>query len=209
MKKLNIYLQDIEKVWFTSDPHFGHANIMKFCDRPFESVKDMDEALIHNWNECVTDNDIVFMLGDFCWNKTPGNIMKILNQLNGKRIYIIPGNHDNPDIFKNIDADWSELSRYELLSDIVHVYIRCNGGDQKPLELILSHYPLMTWSGRNRRSINLHGHVHSKPGQSDESFDGNLPYWKGYQLDVGVDSHNYKPIDLQQVLVELEKQKEP
>ena len=81
MEKLNIYLQDVGKIWFTSDPHFSHANIMRFCDRPFESVKDMDEALIRNWNECVTDNDIAFILGDFCWNKTPGNIMKILNQL--------------------------------------------------------------------------------------------------------------------------------
>lgn len=204
MDKLNLYLEDGGKIWFTSDPHFGHANIIKFCERPFGSIKDMDETLIRNWNECVTDDDIVFILGDFCWNHTPGNLMKILKQLNGKHIYIIPGNHDKPEAFAHIDGPWEDLSRFSLRDDLVHVYIRCKKGDKKPLELILSHYPLMTWSGRDRGCINLHGHVHSRP--NDRGYDANLRYWDN-QLDVGVDARDYRPVSLEEVLNILENKK--
>lgn len=83
---------DGDKVFFTSDTHFNHANIIDFCKRPFGSVEEMNEALIANWNRVVSKDDIIFHLGDFCfggsevWNS-------ILDRLNGK-IYLILGNHD-------------------------------------------------------------------------------------------------------------------
>lgn len=60
------YKFDGAKVFFTSDTHFTHANIIRFCSRPFKNVEEMDETMIANWNRVVGENDIVFHLGDFC-----------------------------------------------------------------------------------------------------------------------------------------------
>ena len=85
--------------FFTSDTHFGHKNIIDFCERPFKNLKEMDETLIRNWNSVVKENDIVFHLGDYGWsNKT-----KIyLNRLNGT-IIKIKGNHDSKSYSPIID----------------------------------------------------------------------------------------------------------
>ena len=89
--KMN-YKFDGSKVYFTSDTHFYHSNIIGFCKRPFKNVEDMNETLIENWNRVVGQDDIVFHLGDFCLGGSH-EWTKILNRLNGK-IYLILGNHD-------------------------------------------------------------------------------------------------------------------
>lgn len=87
---------DPEHTFFTSDTHFGHANIINLCRRPFRDVNHMNDMLVENWNNVVTDDDTVFHLGDFAlggsdvWNK-------VLSRLNGK-IYLILGNHDHKNI---------------------------------------------------------------------------------------------------------------
>lgn len=81
-----------ENLFFTSDTHFFHEGIIKFCNRPFESVEEMNETLIRNWNETVPEDGTVFHLGDFAfggWREW----MSAYNRLNGK-IYLILGNHD-------------------------------------------------------------------------------------------------------------------
>lgn len=78
-------------IWFTSDMHFGHRNIMKFCNRPFNSVEEMDEALINNWNAVVEESDIVFNLGDFAYASN-SRWKEILERLKGTH-YLILGNH--------------------------------------------------------------------------------------------------------------------
>ena len=79
-------------IWFTSDTHFNHNNIIRFCNRPWNTVEEMDKALIENWNSVVKPDDIVFHLGDFAF--APNSKWKTLLQaLNGK-IYLIVGNHD-------------------------------------------------------------------------------------------------------------------
>lgn len=81
-----------EDVWFTSDTHFWHENIIRFCNRPFSSIQEMNEELIRRWNETVPEEGVVFHLGDFAfggakeWNE-------VMFRLNGK-IYLILGNHD-------------------------------------------------------------------------------------------------------------------
>jgi calcineurin-like phosphoesterase family protein len=77
--------------FFTSDSHFGHANIIKHCNRPFDDVKSMDEALIKNWNAVVGPDDEVWHLGDVCLDYKLA--FKYVSQLNGKKILIL-GNHD-------------------------------------------------------------------------------------------------------------------
>ena len=80
-----------QKVFFTSDLHFGHQNILKFCNRPWETTEEMDKALIENWNSVVGKDDIVFDLGDFAFAPN-WRWKEILSQLNGKH-YLILGNH--------------------------------------------------------------------------------------------------------------------
>ena len=96
---------DGSKVFFTSDTHFYHGNIIRFCNRPFKDVETMNETIISNWNNTVGQDDIVFHLGDFCLGGS-AEWTRILNRLNG-RIYLIMGNHD----LKNIRQGY--IDRFE------------------------------------------------------------------------------------------------
>ena len=93
LSKTKFSKEEAEHLFFTSDSHFNHENIIRFCKRPFKDTKEMDEALINNWNNVVGQDDTVFHLGDFAfggselWNG-------VLNQLNGHKILIV-GNHDD------------------------------------------------------------------------------------------------------------------
>ena len=88
MKEI-LTIQDSNKVFFTSDFHANHANIIKYCNRPWNTKEEMTEALIENWNSVVKPDDIVFNLGDFMWASSWN---PILEKLNG-HIYLIWGNH--------------------------------------------------------------------------------------------------------------------
>ena len=79
-------------IWFTSDLHFGHRNIIKYCNRLWNTVEEMDEALIHNWNSVVGKNDIGVDLGDFAFASNQ-RWRELVSRLNGKH-YLILGNHD-------------------------------------------------------------------------------------------------------------------
>jgi calcineurin-like phosphoesterase family protein len=129
----------MSNVFLISDTHFGHTNIIKYCDRPFASADDMDEALVENWNATVGPYDKVYHLGDVAMSHKK---LPILERLNGTKI-LIKGNHDifalkyYTPYFKDIRAT------HEL------------GG------LILSHIPLHESESR-RFSGNVHGHLHEK-----------------------------------------------
>ena len=79
-------------IFFTADLHFGHANIIRHCNRPFASVDEMDAVLIHNWNAAVGLKDEVYILGDFTM-RSAVEAHKYLVRLNGRK-YFICGNHD-------------------------------------------------------------------------------------------------------------------
>lgn len=83
------------KYWFTADTHFGHSNIIKYCNRPFQTIEEHDSYLIRIWNSRVKPEDVVFHLGDFCFKKLKGKTAQFyLDQLNGK-IIVVKGNHDS------------------------------------------------------------------------------------------------------------------
>ncbi len=205
MDKIHLYLENGAKCWFTSDQHFNHTNVMRFCGRPWNDVREMNQALIDKWNDVVTDNDIVFILGDFCWDKDNMVFVKnIINQLTAGQIFVVPGNHDSTHCLSRI----KDL-RFQMTSDIVSLFI--SGIDEdKPTrqhEVVLSHFPLATWSHWYRGVPNLHGHIHSGPrcrGEvdipgADLVLKNNLTY------DVGVDNNNYKPIEIRDILTKLNK----
>ena len=189
MKKLHIQLEKDQKVWFTSDLHFGHRNVIRFCNRPFANEKEMGEKLIENWNSVVGDNDIVFVLGDTFWFNDSRGIKKVLSQLKGKTIYMIPGNHDDFDHYHRVDD-----SRIVLCPDIVVLWLQEYGSSKKK-EICMQHCPMSTWPHRENGAWHLFGHIHSQPGRT-EGVDQDLDlHWN--QHDVGCDYWGYRPVDFE------------
>ena len=81
MQKINIILAPDQHIYFTSDMHFGHRNVIRFCNRPFADEKEMAQGLIKNWNDKVKSNDFVFSLGDFSWFTGRHQVKKLVEQL--------------------------------------------------------------------------------------------------------------------------------
>lgn len=181
---------DAEHTFFTSDTHFGHANIINLCHRPFKDVGHMTEALVKNWNDVITDEDTVFHLGDFAlggsevWNS-------VLSRLNGK-IYLILGNHDR----KNIRAGY--LGKFVNVLPQMQIEI----GKQS---IYLNHYPFLCYGGAYRNVWQLFGHVHSGPDCTGLDA-ARMCHLFPMQYDVGVDNNNYTPVSYKQVEVIINKQ---
>lgn len=182
------------KYFFTSDTHFNHANIIKYCNRPFVSVNEMNEQLINNWNSVVGNDDVVYHLGDigFFNSNTPEQytLKSIIQKLNG-RIYLIMGNHD----------DWNLINKnaklFAGITNAGHVYIN-------NIKVYLNHFPYLCFDGSNRGAIQMFGHVHSGPGQEGGFDIERLQYlYKNNQYDVGVDNNNYKPVEFNEILQKL------
>jgi len=186
------YKIDGAKVYFTSDTHFNHANIIGFCSRPFKNVNEMNEALIANWNRVVGADDIVFHLGDFCLGGS-AEWTNVLNRLNGK-IYLIVGNHD----MKNLRQSYYD--RFEEIVMQKHIEI----GNQK---IYLNHCPFLCYGGAYKDTWQLFGHVHtSKNNTGKDASRLNMLF--PTQYDVGVDNNNFTPVSFDQVKAIIQKQVE-
>ncbi len=204
MDRIHVHLNPLDKCWFTSDQHFNHINVMNFCNRPWNDVRDMNQALTDNWNEVVGYKDVVFILGDFYWAKDPWAVKKKIDELKAGHIFIVPGNHDTVEQFSKINKN-----KASVISDTAMVFI--SGIDEnkpsKEYEIMVSHFPLATWPHFQRGTINLHGHIHSGPRTRSEvdkpGFD--LVLKKDLTYDVGVDNNNYYPIEIRTILNKLGK----
>ena len=182
-----------EHTFFTSDTHFNHANIIKFCNRPFKDVEQMNDVMIANWNSVIGKDDTVFHLGDFCLGGA-AEWTKILDRLNGK-IYLIMGNHD----LKNIRQGF--ISRFEHVA----MQMRIEIGKKR---IYLCHYPFLCFEGSYKDDVwHLFGHVHTR--RSNSGIDaGRLQYLYPTQYDVGVDNNNFTPVSFGQVKRIIDKQVE-
>lgn len=144
-------------IYFTSDLHFGHKNILQFQkNRKFESIEEMDKTLIKNWNNKVKDNDEIYILGDFTLKKDEEYILNILNQLNGKK-YLIKGNHDYW-VKKEILS-----SEFEWIKD----YYELKYNKEK---FILCHYPFIDWNG-SRNNSSYHINIYFKYVDYNNTFN--------------------------------------
>lgn len=178
-------------VYFTSDQHWGHANIIKFCKRPFESVEEMDREMVERWNAVVDHNDTVYHLGDW----TLGNFADfghVFKQLKG-HVYTILGGHDYR-WWSKLDKSPENLSGHRLqvlipnttLASVTvqHPALHTSNGY---LPIVLCHYAMRSWDRSHYGSWHLFGHHHG----SLQSF--------GYSFDVGVDCWEFYPVSLDQV----------
>lgn len=177
----------MRNIWFTSDTHFGHGNIIKYTNRPFKSCKEHDSTLVENWNSVVQPEDTIYHLGDFGFG-SPGFLNSILKQLNGN-IHIVWGNHDKTT--KRLKESFASYQDY----------LRLKFQDSEidgTAYIILSHYAFEVWDKKHFGSIHLHGHSH-----------GTLSP-RGARLDVGIDSINslgfgYRPISYNEIKIYFTK----
>lgn len=196
MQKINITLAPDQHIYLTSDMHFGHRNVIRFCERPFADEKEMTRSLIKNWNDVVKPNDFIFSLGDFSWWTGRHECKKLVEQLNGRK-YLIPGNHCKEGMYELVDdPDFHECS------DIVVLYVRGQEGDlrfkdAKVYEIVLCHYPLGCWSHSDYTNCyQFFGHIHSRAGMPLTEFGNLINIKAGKQMDVGTDRWGYAPVDL-------------
>jgi len=188
------------KIFFTSDLHFSHKNVIEYCNRPWLDTYQMNESIVEYWNKTVSTNDSIYILGDFSLN--PGTVDKYLPRLNGHKILII-GNHDTP--FKNwkngvyyashahnryTKAGFKEITPIKYLTLFKpNKYFGWLGVGKK-YNVTLSHFPYrhnhmderyMSYRLIDNGGWLLHGHLHAKyiklNKQIDVGFDGNLKFY--------------------------------
>lgn len=172
MSKLTIH--DPSKLFFTADTHFGHNNVIKYCNRPYKDIKEMCEKIILKWNEVVSPLDTVVHLGDFSF-ANPVLSRRISEALNGY-IILVRGNHDSDKI---IDA-----CGFSDVVDFLELKIKDGDIIQK---ISCMHYPMAIWPSSHYGAWHLHGHSHGAYTIPDRKI-----------LDVGWDVHN-RPISYQEV----------
>lgn len=182
--------------FYTSDCHFGHTNIIKFASRPFDSVPHMNESLIANWNETVTPDDTVMVLGDFVMGKKD-ETLPLVERLNGT-IYLVPGNHDRVHPMDKQCAKWTPI--YEAVG--INIVTPEVSVLDDPF-VTLCHFPFDGDSHhedrytelrpRDEGQILFHGHVHEE--------------WqvRGRQINVGCDVWDFRPVTREQLLHAYER----
>lgn len=132
--------------YYISDLHFCHTNILKFDNRPFQTLEEMHETIIANWNSRVSKTDTIYILGDFCWGKEEEWI-PLLKKLYGHKV-LIKGNHDLKNMSATLKKHFQSIADYKEITD--------NG-----CRVIMSHYPIIMYRGAyNEKIYMLYGHVH-------------------------------------------------
>lgn len=183
-------------VAFTADTHFGHSNVIKYCNRPWANSGEMDDALIANWNSVCTPQTTVYHLGDFAFGR-PEYVANIISRLNFGHLYVIKGNHDKTFCEwhrrERIKNNGKDPFRVTLFNSYIETKI-------EGIDFTLCHYAMRIWNKCHHNALHLYGHSHGSLPDD--------PYSKSF--DIGVDCHDYKPLTLQQVLSIMDtKQQRP
>jgi len=186
----------MSNVWFTADTHFGHANIIKYCQRPFlseteelaaiedpegnwrispETVRRHDRSLLNAINAVVQRNDTLWIIGDFCWGKME-EARPYRDAIQCKDVRLVWGNHDHRSI--------EPLFRTSIEQGMITV---------EGQAIWLNHYPMRSWNKNFHGSWHLYGHVHGRLQTEDDENRWNLT------RDVGVDVCDYRPISFSEV----------
>ena len=185
---------DKDKLFFTSDTHFFHNNIIKYCDRPYATRNDMNEDLIKRWNSVVPKDGIVFHLGDVSLTANLDHLNDILHRLNGRK-YLIVGNHENDALSKPyIKEHWVSIC------DIAEIHVKDEEITDGKQHIVMCHYPMIVWNGSHKGLWQLFGHVHG--GLSNKG----VIQHPVTSMDVGVDCHDFTPLSYQQVKEQITKQ---
>ena len=167
-------------VFFTSDQHFGHFNIIRLCSRPFGTVEEMDEALLSKWNGKVKADDTVYILGDLFFRAA--KVEPILKTLNGRK-HLIVGNHDHT-WMKRVEAS-DYFASVQTLKEV----------EVDGRVLTLCHYPMLSYP-QARRGYMVYGHIHNNVRDD---------YWpliarRSRMLNAGADVNNFEPVSFDELV---------
>ncbi len=181
------YCADMAR-WYTSDHHFGHRNIIGYCDRPFAGTDEMNAAMVERWNDLVGDDDEVWVIGDIALRDLQTMLVEHVARLRGRKI-LVPGNHDRC---------WAGRGKHDRSRG---VYLELGGFERivdapKPARIgrkkvRISHFPYLLDESYDLKYLDhrprddgswlLHGHIHEKWRQ------------RGRQINVGVDAWDFRP----------------
>ncbi len=167
-------------MYFIADTHFGHERVIKMCNRPFETIEEMNEKIIENWNSRVTGRDTVYVVGDMFFRCADPEA--ILKRLYGMKRLIV-GNHDSS-WMKKVDVGkyFKSVNLMEITSDGSHAVTLC-------------HYPLLSWK-HAVKSYMIHGHIHANT---------DMDFWpmllaRDNVLNAGVDLNGFQPVSLEELI---------
>lgn len=163
-------------LYFISDTHFSHENIIKYCDRPFRDKTNMNIQLMKNWNDVVGENDTVLHLGDFSLSLPPKNFDMIYNNLNGKMV-ILKGNHDNH--FKRF-FDKEKHDRWKLVEKTRFSM------EIKGYKIVFSHRPVKNENILTQYDYNFHGHVHNNSRRISDK-----------HINLSLENIGYRPVSFE------------
>lgn len=163
-------------IWYTADPHFGHENVIEFCDRPFSSAEEMDRVLLSNMRKRIDRKDEIWILGDFAYGplaKKRDYLSYVFGQIPCNARHLVVGNHDHQ---PTLDLPWTS----------VHQLVEVRDGSLKQNNT-LCHYPMVTWNHSRRGALQLFGHVHDN--------------WLGSRnsVNVGVDVWDFAPVTMEEI----------
>jgi calcineurin-like phosphoesterase family protein len=175
--------------FFTADLHLGHANAIKYCNRPFTSTHEMNASLIANWNAVINETDDVFLVGDVSFSG-PDQTCNMLKSMHGKK-FLVAGNHDARLRRRKEFADC-----FEWVKDYHELFVQDKDAPGGRQLIVLCHFPMLSWNHSNHGSWMVHGHCH---GNLNNAATGMKRH------DCGVDPNQYFPIrytDLKRILSE-------
>lgn len=179
-------------IWVTSDTHFGHDNIISYCDRPFKNSKEMDEALLENWNSVVKPGDKVYHLGDVYFAKGQEHWGSFFSKLNGSKRLVL-GNHDDGkdkvlhNTFQKIMV-WRMFPDFGLL--LTHVPVHESSCERRETKA--------KWDNDRQEFVhvekryflrNVHGHIHDRPSPTD------------MHVNVSVERTDYTPVNIEELRI--------
>lgn len=173
-------LREGDMIYYIADTHFGHENVIKFCDRPFSCVEEMNKVMIQRWNNKVRGNDTVYILGDMFLRCADAE--SILQRLKGKKRLLV-GNHDGSWMTKLNVKDY-----FVSVDTMVETSVENYG-------VTMCHYPLLTWH-HQKRTYMIHGHIHN---------DTSCDFWpliknRERVLNAGVEINGYEPVSIEELV---------
>ena len=185
-----------QNIFFISDLHVAHANVIRFDGRPFKDTDEMHAEMIKRWNSVVGDDDIVYFLGDLSFGGS--SITKwFAYSLKGK-IYAIAGNHDRPSNLRTLGR-FEEVYDYGTEIGVKDESSLESRGSQGYQKIVMSHYQILSWNKAHYGAWHLHGHCHGG------LLKGMPDYYKRKVMDVGCNMIDYTPISYGQVKAIMDK----
>ncbi len=176
------------RIWFSSDPHFRHGNIIGYCNRPFADAKEMDWVMVDRHNKVVMPSDHWYCLGDLSMMR-PRFVKEQVGALNGHK-RLIRGNHDIYRTREYLEIGFDEIYGVRVIDRI-----------------IFSHFPIQP-SSLGTYVANVHGHIHQNDSppptlvKHPRLGERIVPY-----INISVEKINYTPVDLDWIKAEIERLK--